>query len=213
MSDFTFSFHFHALEKDMAAHSSVLAWRIPGMGEPGGLLSMGSQSRTRLKRLSSSSSSEKTSSAEAGLLLQQSQESWVCAPGLEPRSSFLSLQWHETHSRNTGRGLHVLIPLGFLAPSLMSAAARPAQSPLCLVACLLTVLRHLRFREGEIDKGQKRWERKRRETILNGKGTKSKPATGSVFILFQLRKETVHSLKKYFFHVPWPSIAIPVKHY
>ena len=40
----------------MATHSSVLAWRIPGMGEPGGLLSMGSQSRTQLKRLSSSSS-------------------------------------------------------------------------------------------------------------------------------------------------------------
>ena len=40
--NFTFTFHFHALEKEMAAHSSVLAWRIPGMGEPGGLLSMGS---------------------------------------------------------------------------------------------------------------------------------------------------------------------------
>ena len=37
-----FSFHFHALEKEMATHSSVLAWRIPGMGEPGGLPSMGS---------------------------------------------------------------------------------------------------------------------------------------------------------------------------
>ena len=42
LSDFTFSFHFHALEKEMAAHSSVLAWRIPGMEEPGGLPSMGS---------------------------------------------------------------------------------------------------------------------------------------------------------------------------
>ena len=42
MSDFTFTFHFHALEKEMATHSSVLAWRIPGTGEPGGLLSMGS---------------------------------------------------------------------------------------------------------------------------------------------------------------------------
>ena len=38
----TFTFHFHALEKDMSTHSSVLAWRIPGTGEPGGLLSMGS---------------------------------------------------------------------------------------------------------------------------------------------------------------------------
>ena len=42
LSDFTFIFHFHALQKDMAAHSSVLAWRIPGTGEPGGLPSMGS---------------------------------------------------------------------------------------------------------------------------------------------------------------------------
>ena len=42
LSDFTFTFHFHALEKEMATHSSVLAWRIPGTGEPGGLLCMGS---------------------------------------------------------------------------------------------------------------------------------------------------------------------------
>ena len=41
LSDFTFTFQFHALEKEMATHSSVLAWRIPGTGEPGGLLSMG----------------------------------------------------------------------------------------------------------------------------------------------------------------------------
>ena len=42
LSDFTFSFHFLALEKEMATHSSVLAWRIPGTGKPGGLPSMGS---------------------------------------------------------------------------------------------------------------------------------------------------------------------------
>ena len=42
LSDFTFTFHFPALEKEMATHSSVLAWRIPGTEEPGGLLSMGS---------------------------------------------------------------------------------------------------------------------------------------------------------------------------
>ena len=42
LSDFTFTFHFHALEKEMATHSSTLAWRIPGTGEPGGLPSMGS---------------------------------------------------------------------------------------------------------------------------------------------------------------------------
>ena len=41
LSDFTFPFHFHALEKEMATHSSVLAWRISGTGEPGGLRSLG----------------------------------------------------------------------------------------------------------------------------------------------------------------------------
>ena len=42
LSDFTFTFHFHALEKEMATHARVLAWRIPGTGEPGGLRFMGS---------------------------------------------------------------------------------------------------------------------------------------------------------------------------
>ena len=42
LSNFTFTFHFHALEKEMATHSSVLAWRIPGTGEPAGLPSLGS---------------------------------------------------------------------------------------------------------------------------------------------------------------------------
>ena len=42
LSDFTFTFHLHALEKEMATHHSILAWRIPGTGEPGGLPSMGS---------------------------------------------------------------------------------------------------------------------------------------------------------------------------
>ena len=42
LNDFTFTFHFHALEKEMAIHSSILAWRIPGTGEPGRLPSMGS---------------------------------------------------------------------------------------------------------------------------------------------------------------------------
>src|SRR5574342_214150 len=51
LSDFTFAFHFHTLEKEMATHSSVLAWRIPGMGESGGLPSMGSH-RVRQDRKS-----------------------------------------------------------------------------------------------------------------------------------------------------------------
>ena len=50
-----FPFSLSALEKEMATHSSVLAWRIPGTGKPGGLPSMGSQSRILMKRLSSSS--------------------------------------------------------------------------------------------------------------------------------------------------------------
>ena len=87
LSEFTFTFHFHALEKEMATQSGVLAWRIPGTGEPGGLPSMGSQSRTRLKRLSSSSSSssEVVSGFCAKSFPQQSewqlplQQSWMVA--------------------------------------------------------------------------------------------------------------------------------------
>ena len=59
LSNFTFTFHFHALENEMATHSSILGWRIPGTEEPGGLLSMWPQSWTWLKWLSSSSSSSR----------------------------------------------------------------------------------------------------------------------------------------------------------
>ena len=60
LSDFTFTFHFHAWEKKMATHSSVLAWRIPGMGEAWWAAIYGvAQSWTRLKQLSSSSSNRK----------------------------------------------------------------------------------------------------------------------------------------------------------
>ena len=53
LSDFTFTFHFHASEKEMATHSSILAWRIPGMGEPWWAAVYGvAQSQTQLKRLS-----------------------------------------------------------------------------------------------------------------------------------------------------------------
>ena len=57
LSDFTFTFHFHALEKEMATHSSVLAWRIPGTRQPMAMAAVYgvAQSRTRLKQLSSSS--------------------------------------------------------------------------------------------------------------------------------------------------------------
>ena len=56
LSDFTFTSHFHALEEEMATHSRILAWRIPGTGEPGGCRLWGRTESTRLKRLSSSSS-------------------------------------------------------------------------------------------------------------------------------------------------------------
>ena len=55
LSGFTFTFHFHALEKEMATHSNVLAWRIPGMGSLMATVYGVAQSRTRLKRLDSSS--------------------------------------------------------------------------------------------------------------------------------------------------------------
>ena len=57
LSDFTFTFYFHALEKEMATHSSVLAWRIPGTGSLVGCRLWGRTESDRLKRLSSSSSS------------------------------------------------------------------------------------------------------------------------------------------------------------
>ena len=56
LGNFNFTFHFHALEEEMATHSNVLAWKIPGTVGSGGLPSGVAQSRTRLKRLSSSSS-------------------------------------------------------------------------------------------------------------------------------------------------------------
>ena len=56
LSNLTFTIHFRALEKEMATHSSILAWGIPGTGKPGWLPSMGSQGQTQLKQLSSSSS-------------------------------------------------------------------------------------------------------------------------------------------------------------
>ena len=74
------------LEKEMTTHSSVLAWRIPGTGEPGGLPSLGSQSQIRLKRLSSSSSSSINYVGFPGgvvvknpihLPVQETQETWV----------------------------------------------------------------------------------------------------------------------------------------
>ena len=84
LSDFTFTFHFHALEKEMATHSSVLAWRIPGTGEPGRLLSYGvAQSQTRLKRLSSSSNMfYRSSNSTSNNLLMSHFNVEVCIKGV-----------------------------------------------------------------------------------------------------------------------------------
>ena len=73
LSDFTFTFHFHALEKEMATHSSVLGWRIPGTGEPGGLPAVYgvAKSQRRLKQLSSSSSHQTGATLYGG-------EPWGC---------------------------------------------------------------------------------------------------------------------------------------
>ena len=75
----------------MATHSSVLAWRIPGMGEPGGLPSMGSQSRTRLKWLSSSSSSNSVSAVKKIFLPMQ--ETWVQCLGSAGEGNGTPLQY------------------------------------------------------------------------------------------------------------------------
>ena len=73
LSDFTFTFHFHALEKEMATHSSVLAWRIPGTGEPGGLPSMGSHRvRHDWSDLAASSSSRSSTRRSNTLTTQKS---------------------------------------------------------------------------------------------------------------------------------------------
>ena len=77
LSDFTFTFHFHALEKEMAAHSSVLAWRIPGKGEPGGLPSMGSH------RVGHNLSDLAQHSIRQGITTifgKSTEKMWACAP-------------------------------------------------------------------------------------------------------------------------------------
>ena len=67
LSNFTFTFHFHALEKEMTTHSSVLAWRIPGMGEPGGLPSMGLH-RVRHDRSVAAAAAAAAGEGESGMI-------------------------------------------------------------------------------------------------------------------------------------------------
>ena len=90
LSDFTLTFPFYGLEKEVATHSSILAWRIPGMVEPGGLPSMGSHSQTRLKRLSSSSTQSCARTLLAAslncLLLRYSWSTVLCLISAEQES-------------------------------------------------------------------------------------------------------------------------------
>ena len=134
LSNFTFTFHFHALEKEMATHSSVLAWRIPGMREVGRLPSMGLQSWTRLKRLSSSSSLLRVKSvrvkrlrenpwvwnAEGAMGLntqkgrrERNKGTWVCArrcsgDGLGRAWSLFSRLWKRVHQSGFSRKTELL---------------------------------------------------------------------------------------------------------
>ena len=90
LSNFTFTFHFHALEKEMATHSSVLAWRIAGTAEPGGLPSVGLHSQTRLKRLSSSSIIMSPAEETLTMIMKtcsRSQNQWVQRWNLNPSLS------------------------------------------------------------------------------------------------------------------------------
>ena len=112
LRDFTFTFHFHALEKEMATHSSVLAWRIPGTGEPGGLLSVGSHRvRHDWSDLAAEAAAEKSISGmenskykgfEAERCLWKwkllSRASWLCDP-----MNYTYSPWN-SWGQNTGVG-------------------------------------------------------------------------------------------------------------
>ena len=101
LSNFTFTFHFHALEKEVAIHSSVFAWRIPGMGEPGGLPSRGSEKQMVRKsiRPQPSRTMGPLSSALAPLVLSHLHRPRIKGLELaEPPSFFqFSLLWLPNH--------------------------------------------------------------------------------------------------------------------
>ena len=100
LSNFTFTFHFHALEKEMATHSSVLDWRIPGMGEPGGLLSMESQRvRHNWSNLAAAAADKEPAGPRASSTLfwgkdsGQSTKSWYLKTGYLVLTHELVLPW------------------------------------------------------------------------------------------------------------------------
>ena len=116
LSDFPFTFHFRALEKEMVTHSSVLAWRIPGMGVPGGLHSMGSQSRTRLKRLSNILKNYLFSWEEYPLIITISLILLICSTVLMPNLSQSKLWFHCTLKSTHFKYSWVVTDVQLLAP-------------------------------------------------------------------------------------------------
>ena len=123
LSDFTLTFHFHASEKEMATHSSVLAWRIPGTGEPDGLLSMGSH------RAGHDWSDLAAAAAAAGEWVSVSCS--VLSDSLQPHG--LLCLWNSL-GKNTGVDCHSLLQKIFLTQG----------SNLCLLHCrwILYLLNH-----------------------------------------------------------------------
>ena len=110
LSDFTFTFHFHALEKEMATHSSVVAGRIPGTGEPGGLLSMGLH---RVGHDWSDLAASITSSMKLSLTFSSA-----------PRAS-CAYFWHSKHPRT----IHWVLGYSWLCATTTTINFRPYCSP------------------------------------------------------------------------------------
>ena len=113
LSDFTFTFHFHALEKEMAAHSSVLAWRILGTGKPGGLPSMGSHRvRHDWSELAAIRSDQITSVAQSCPTLCDPMNR--STPGLHGHHQFP--EFTETHVHQVGDAIQPSHPLSSPSP-------------------------------------------------------------------------------------------------
>ena len=113
LRDLTFTFHFHALEKEMAAHSSVLAWRIPGAGEPGGLPSMGSH-RVGHNR-SNLAAAMIFSSDENGILYLYMPTSWKNSPIILCRFVIRELEMMRISERPWALlGIHIIVDKGKL---------------------------------------------------------------------------------------------------
>ena len=95
LGDFTFTFHFHALEKEMATHSSVVAWRIPGTGEPGGLPSMGLHKVGHdWSDLAAAAMGDKDASNSPGVKLQLSPHPFLCHYPLKCHPWAFDIQEH-----------------------------------------------------------------------------------------------------------------------